>query len=178
MVEEFHADVKAYHERMVSTLQGQETKFVNRLRQLYVDKLDGSINDEVYEQLKADWEKELADCRRQLAAHQQADRRYLEYGIQLLELGQNAYSSYSRRSPLEKRRLLNFVLSNCSLMDGELTPTYRQPFDLLASAAAMTQNGSCPDPSDPSSQSEQYPLRDCIRTCLAKLTDLETVPDL
>ena len=36
----------------------------------------------------------------------------------------------------EKRRLLDFVLSNCSWKDGELTPTYRQPFDLLAVTVA------------------------------------------
>ena len=33
---------------------------------------------------------------------------------------------------LQKRRLLGFVLSNCTWKGGELTATYRQPFDLLA----------------------------------------------
>jgi hypothetical protein len=32
----------------------------------------------------------------------------------------------------EKRRLLNFVLSNSSWKDGRLIPGYRKPFDLLA----------------------------------------------
>ena len=32
----------------------------------------------------------------------------------------------------EKRRLLDFVVSNCSWANGELTVEFRQPFDLIA----------------------------------------------
>ncbi len=31
----------------------------------------------------------------------------------------------------QKRRLLGFVLSNCTWKGGELTATYRQPFDFV-----------------------------------------------
>jgi hypothetical protein len=37
----------------------------------------------------------------------------------------------------QKRRLVNFVLSNCSWKDGEARVTFRQPFDLLAETTAM-----------------------------------------
>src|SRR6266540_836424 len=49
------------------------------------------------------------------------------------------------QQPREKRRLLNFVLSNCSWKDGEVVTTFRQPFDLLAQTAAIatrTEAGS------------------------------------
>jgi site-specific DNA recombinase len=36
------------------------------------------------------------------------------------------------KEPREKRRLLNFLLSNCSWEDGEVVATFRQPFDMLA----------------------------------------------
>jgi len=35
----------------------------------------------------------------------------------------------------EKRKLLDFVLSNCRWGAGELTPTFRQPFDMIADAS-------------------------------------------
>lgn len=93
-------------------------------------------------------ETELDEVRARVAANQQADRRYVEHGVRLLELAQTAHQSYSRRSPAEKRRLLNFVCSNCTLKDGNLTPTYRQPFDWLASTAAMLKERKAPDLSD------------------------------
>jgi hypothetical protein len=36
------------------------------------------------------------------------------------------------QEPRQKRRLLNFVLSNCTWDDGEVIANFRQPFDLLA----------------------------------------------
>jgi len=32
----------------------------------------------------------------------------------------------------EKRRILDFVFSNCSWKDGRLSPTHKKPFDMLA----------------------------------------------
>lgn len=103
-------------------------------------------------ELTARWDKELVEVRERLAAHKEADRQYLEFGLRLFELAQNAYSSYLRRSPSEKRQMLNFLLSNCAMKDGALVPTYRQPFDLIASAPAMTKESGSPDLSDPDSR--------------------------
>jgi site-specific DNA recombinase len=41
------------------------------------------------------------------------------------------------QKPREKRRLLNFVLSNCTWGDGEVVATFRPPFDLLAETTAI-----------------------------------------
>jgi hypothetical protein len=54
----------------------------------------------------------------------------MDEGVQLLELAQNAQRLFERQEPRQKRRLLNFVLSNCSWADGAMTATFRQPFDL------------------------------------------------
>lgn len=143
------ADETAYHERMVGTLKLQDEKLAARLSQLYIDKLDGCVSDEMYDQLKAQFDGELAAVREKLAAHQVADRKYLEFGIQLFELSQTAYSSYLQRSPAEKREMLDFLCSNCLLVDGKVIATYRKPFDVIASAPTMMEKRSEPDPSDP-----------------------------
>jgi hypothetical protein len=44
-------------------------------------------------------------------------------------------ASGGRQEPRQKRRLLNFVLSNCTWEDGEVV--VRQPFDLLAETSAI-----------------------------------------
>ena len=49
----------------------------------------------------------------------------------------NAQRLFERQEPRQKRRLLNFVLSNCSWEDGEVVATFRQPFDLLAETTAI-----------------------------------------
>lgn len=56
----------------------------------------------------------------------------MDEGVKLLELAQSAQRLFERQEPRQKRRLLNFLLSNCTWADGEMTATFRQPFDLLA----------------------------------------------
>src|SRR5437868_3116219 len=43
---------------------------------------------------------------------------------------------FTMQKPRQKRRLLHFVLSNCTWEDGEVVATFRQPFDMLAETAA------------------------------------------
>jgi hypothetical protein len=51
---------------------------------------------------------------------------------QILELARDAHRQFERQEPRQKRRLLNFVLSNCTWEDGEVVATFRQPFDFVS----------------------------------------------
>ena len=57
--------------------------------------------------------------------------------MRVLELAKNAQRLFDKQEPREKRRFLNFVVSNSSWRDGELSVSLRQPFDLLADTAAQ-----------------------------------------
>ena len=61
---------------------------------------------------------------------------YLEDGMRIIELAQNAQRLCAKQNARENRRLLNFLVPNCSWRDGELTATLRQPFDLIAETTA------------------------------------------
>jgi hypothetical protein len=84
--------------------------------------------------------EEQSRCLRKIARHQEADRSYLDEGVQILELARNAQRLFALQEPREKRRLLDFVLSNCSWEDGEVAATFRQPFDLLAETNALVDH--------------------------------------
>jgi site-specific DNA recombinase len=59
------------------------------------------------------WREEQNRCLRDIERHQEADKSYMDEGVQLLELVRNAQRLFAKQEPREKRRLLNFVLSNC-----------------------------------------------------------------
>src|SRR5690606_1913677 len=74
------------------------------------------------------------------------EQSYMDEGVRILELARNAQALFERQPAREKRRLLNFVLSNCSWEEGEVVATFRQPFDFLAettAVAAGSSAGSC-----------------------------------
>ena len=99
---------------------------------MYVDKLDGRIDTDFFDRKAAEWRAEQQECLELIRGHQDANQTYLDEGIRLLELAQKAGELFRQQSSAEKRRLLGFVLSNCTWKDGQLTAAYRQPFDLLA----------------------------------------------
>jgi site-specific DNA recombinase len=103
---------------------------------MYVDKLDGVVDIAFFEKMSTQWRDEQNRCLREIERHQSADQSYMDEGVQLLELALNAQKLFERQEPREKRRLLNFVLSNCTWEDGEVVANFRQPFDLLAQMAA------------------------------------------
>ena len=61
----------------------------------------------------------------------------MDEGIALMELANRAADLFAEQPASEKRRLLEFVLSNSLWANGELTPEFRQPFDMLADMAAV-----------------------------------------
>jgi site-specific DNA recombinase len=129
---ESHADEKQEHEAAIARLQAEYDRLQQRLHALYMDKLDGRIDAHFYDRLSGDFRKEQNRCLDEISTHQAADQSYLDEGVRLLELAHSAGRLFAKQEPHEKRRLLNFVLSNSSWKEGELTPVFRQPFDLLA----------------------------------------------
>lgn len=132
-----HADEKREHEEAIERLKAEHKRLQGRIDAMYVDKLDGRIGGEFFDRMAGQWREEQSRCLREIERHQQAEQSYMEEGVQILELARNAHSLFERQPAREKRRLLDFVLSNCSWEDGQVVATFRQPFDLLAETTAI-----------------------------------------
>jgi hypothetical protein len=91
--------------------------------------------------MSSQWRDEQDRFRRDTERHQSADKSYLDEGAALLELASDTQRLFAQREPREKRRLLNFLLSNCTWKDGEFTAGFRQPFDMLAETVATAEKG-------------------------------------
>ena len=130
-----HEDERRYQDEAIARLQGEHARLQNRLDAMYVDKLDGRVDASFFEQKAAEWRSEQRSIVREIEVHQGANENYLDEGVKLLELAKRAPLLFKTQESREKRRLLDFVVSNCTWKHGELSATYRQPFDLLATTA-------------------------------------------
>ncbi len=131
-LKESHMDKRVYHEEALSRLQSEYNRLETRIDGMYVDKLDGKISEAFFEEKSMTWREEQKIIIVKMESLQNASQNYIEEGIQLLELAQNAGFLFMKQSAHEKRHLLNFLLSNCIWKDGVLTVRYKQPFDILA----------------------------------------------
>jgi hypothetical protein len=81
----------------------------------------------IFERMSNQWREEQNRCLREIERLQAADRSYMDEGVQLLELAQNAQRLFAKQEPREKRRLFNFLLSNCTWEDGEVAAPSANP---------------------------------------------------
>ncbi len=107
---------------------------------MYLDKLDGKVNASFFESKEAEWRKAQLEAKANIDEHENANQAYLKQGVMLLELASRSHELFAAQAPREKRRLLDFVLQNCTWKGGVLTPTYRQPFDMIAESSAASGN--------------------------------------
>jgi site-specific DNA recombinase len=115
-----HADQAEHHRATVDRLNARKQKLTSYLDQAYTDRLECRIGEDMWQRRSAEWETERADIARQLAALDTAKTNYLASGVKLLELAQHAHELYVSQSPHEQRRLLNVVVSNCTLRNGTI----------------------------------------------------------
>jgi len=133
-----HQDEKEYHDSQIKSLQEQYNKLQHRLDKIYIDKLDEVVTTSFYQEKTSEWKNEQNNILINLQKHTDANTNYFEQGIKILELSQKAYSSYLKQDNAGKRNLLNILLSNCTLNEEKLYPTYRKPFDLLANSPSRS----------------------------------------
>ena len=115
-----HAGERREHGEAIKRHQAEYKRLQDRINAMYVDKLDGLIDTAFFEKMSNQWREEQNRCLREIERHQNADKSYMDEGVQLLDLARNAQRLFEKQEPREKRRLLNFVLSNCTWEDGEV----------------------------------------------------------
>jgi DNA invertase Pin-like site-specific DNA recombinase len=133
---ESHKDEREFHDDAIAKLQREHRRLQDRIDAMYEDKLDGRIGNDFFDTKAMEMRTAQTGIMRDMESHQAANRNYIEEGVQLLELVHTAHVQFESQPPAEKRKLLNFVLSNCTWKGGELAAKYRQPFDALAFAVA------------------------------------------
>ena len=127
-----HAEERRENEEAIKRHQAEYKRLQDRINAMYVDKLDGLVDTAFFDKMSNQWREEQNRCLREIERHQIADKSYKDEGVALLDLARNAQMLFAKQEPREKRRLLNFILSNCTWEDGKVVAIFRQPFDILA----------------------------------------------
>lgn len=140
-----HADERREHEEAIKRHQSEHKRLQERINSMYVDKLDGLVDAAFFNKMSNQWRNEQLVCLEEIERHQNAEKSYMDEGVQLLELARNAQDLFASQEPREKRRLLSFLVSNCKWADGQLNATLRQPFDMLAETSVAAPHAEALD---------------------------------
>lgn len=127
-LKESHSEEREYREKAINSLQKELENIRFRLDKAYLDKIDGKITESFWLEKSQEWDKRQDEIIEAIELHKKANEEYLDVGILLLKAAHNAYQNFMERNPMEKRELLNFLLSNCTLRAENLEPVYKKPF--------------------------------------------------
>jgi hypothetical protein len=173
---ESHTDEKAFHDEAILRLQAEYRRLQSRIDAMYLDKLDGRIDTAFFDSKSAEWRAEQDRLLRDVATHQAANQTYIKEGVQLLQLAHRAHELFERQEAGQKRRLLNFLLSNCVWKAGVLTAEYRQPFDMLALAREASGGDDAMNGGENGQFENWLPKNPPLRTILSRVLNLPHVP--
>ena len=134
-----HGDEKKFHDEAITRLRRDHKRIQDRIDAMYLDKLDGRIDAEFFDRQASEWRTQQVHILRNIEVHATANQNYIAEGIKLLQLARRAHELFENQPANEKRKLLDFVLSNSVWKNGKLLAEYRQPFDVLAVAIASDQ---------------------------------------
>jgi site-specific DNA recombinase len=143
---ESHGDQKRFRDESVAKLQQEHTRLQNRLDVMYEDRLDGRIDLSLFERKSGEYRQDQARIQAEINGFGTVDGQYMDAGIRLLELTRNMHRLFEKQQAAEKRRLLDFVVSNSVWREGKIVPVWRQPFEMIAFANESAQTETSGEP--------------------------------
>ncbi len=117
-------------------LRADHDELERRISLAYEDRLSGVVPEAFWTAKYAQYRGQQEGITARMAALDVADSGYIESAERVLELSQRAYSLYVAQNRAEQRKLLDLLLSNCTLRDGAVRCDLRKPFDLIADGVA------------------------------------------
>ncbi len=125
------AEKAEFHNKAIEGFHARYLKLQNRIDQMYLDKLDGEIDEAFYRKYVKEWREDQNRLQRQIKEHQTADENYIEQGIKLIEIARNAYAFYQGKDQPIRAELIRFIFPNSNLRDGKIEPVFKPPFDII-----------------------------------------------
>lgn len=129
-----------YDIQSIEEITKQIKTLKNRLNQLYIDKIDGEITSEFYNEKRNEWEKELEELRIQYDYASSEKDEIIARANAIITLCKNAYSVYIQGDSKQKRLLLNLLTSHFLWNGEKLTITLKSTIKPLLNSAKF-QNG-------------------------------------
>lgn len=128
--------VRQEHDAAIWRLKIERDRLRERMKQIYIDNLDGRIEDTLFNALTAEFREQERKVSRALELRREADLSYMDEGIALMSIARGARRRFLDADLGTKKHMISGVLSNCSFRDRKISATYRKPFDILVENAA------------------------------------------
>lgn len=134
-LKESHSEEIEFRTKSTGELNRRYEVATQRLDKLYDDKIDGKISEEFYKKKFDQYKVEQEQILDTLNKHKDANLKYYEMGVTVLQVAKLAWRIYINRSEKEmvddKRLLLSLLFSNATLNGKIAQVSYHKAFKII-----------------------------------------------
>src|SRR5207247_6909290 len=120
---------QAARAQAIKKLQARYEQIQARLETMYLDKLDGRITQEFFDQQSAAWRSEQDGLQRKIQEVQKATPAPIDQAVDMLRLTSRASELFLKQTAAEQRRLLQVVVAKEDWQDGTLRTSMVAQFE-------------------------------------------------
>jgi site-specific DNA recombinase len=154
MISHGHDNERTARADAIARLRREQQRLQDRMDRMYDDKLDGRIDNEIFDRKAAEFRAEQARIVGDIGAHDAAMQAYVVEIARLGDLARRAGALFEAQPAADKRKLLDFVVSECRWKGGQLEPVYREPFEMLAKSVTTRRPAASESEANPSEATE------------------------
>ena len=127
-----NANLESGNEVKKVVLNAEVMRYKQRLDRMYEDRLDGKIDNELYDRKSLEYRNNIENLKTQLSTLELSGIVDIQSVSNLLNVSKNAYKTFQKADIHEKRELLEMVHSNFSLDGTQLRWKLKRPYELMA----------------------------------------------
>ncbi len=113
---------------MRTNLQAEASRIRHRIDKITDEYYEDKVTAEFYNEKRIKWTHDLDEVMIKLEALHNTEKKFYEEGVRIIETLKNAYWLYQRQSNSEKRKMLDYLLSNVTLEGEKVSYDYNLPF--------------------------------------------------
>lgn len=131
VLREAHKNKNEFYEKQANHLNLELKRYKGRINIAYEDRLDGRITKDKYEQIRQESQKKIDQIKTKIDQLDFAEKEYYTTTARLVELGSRSAEIFERSKAMEKRALINLVLSNATIEGKKLRYEAKFPFNMV-----------------------------------------------
>jgi len=133
---EVHKNKIKFHTDHFNKVTKEQKKLSKMMDTLYLDRLQGKINDEQYDRFYEKFVQQKEETTAQINHLQEAENNYYLTAKYVLNLADHAYDLFMSSEVEEKRQLITLVLQNVKMDGKKIVWDVQKPFDLMIEAGS------------------------------------------
>lgn len=133
-LKESHSEEIELHETQTRNINNQLERIRQRMKNMYLDKIDERISGDFYDEQISQFEEEKEALLHSLKKLEADNTEYYRVGFMIHEIALRAREIYlNEKASIEERRmLLAYAFSNITVLAGNIKAEYTKPFAFLA----------------------------------------------